>query len=80
MARINFIAIILKKILISFVRLYQILISPLLGANKCRFYPSCSNYMIQAIEKKGVIKGLIKGVGRLLRCHPWSQGGHDPLK
>lgn len=79
MAIINFITIILKKILISFVRLYQILISPLLGANKCRFQPSCSHYMIQAIEKKGIVKGLWKGAGRVLRCHPWSQGGNDPV-
>ena len=62
---------------ISIVKLYQIFISPLLP-NSCRFYPSCSNYSIQAFQKYGFIKGLIKSVWRILRCNPFNPGGHDP--
>ncbi len=69
-----------KKFFIFFVRLYQILISPLLGANKCRFYPTCSSYMILAIQKKGIFKGMGLGIWRVLRCHPWSKGGYDDVK
>ena len=46
----------------------------------CRFYPSCSEYAIQAIEKYGIIKGGIKSAWRVLRCNPWNKGGHDPVK
>ncbi len=63
--------------LIATVRLYQLLISPLLGKN-CRFEPTCSSYMIQAIEKYGVIRGVAKGVWRICRCHPFHPGGEDP--
>lgn len=64
-------------ILIAMVRLYQKTLSPLIGAN-CRFSPTCSSYMIQAIEKYGVIRGFSKGLGRIARCHPWGGSGHDP--
>jgi putative membrane protein insertion efficiency factor len=67
----------LGKILIGCVRLYQILLSPLLGKN-CRFHPSCSSYFILAVEKYGPIRGGLKGAWRICRCHPWSAGGHDP--
>ena len=63
--------------LISLVRLYQLTISPLLGAT-CRFHPSCSEYMIGAITKHGVIVGTCKGLRRILRCHPFHPGGYDP--
>lgn len=76
----KFITLIIKKFLIFFVRLYQILISPLVSNNACRFYPSCSQYMLESLEKRGIIKGLLSGIWRLLRCHPWSQGGNDPVK
>lgn len=46
----------------------------------CRYYPSCSEYGYQAIEKYGVVKGSFKALGRILRCNPWSQGGNDPIK
>lgn len=69
---------IFKKIFILPVRLYQILLSPLLGSN-CRFQPTCSNYMIQAIEEWGVIKGVWLGLKRIFRCHPWGPHGHDPV-
>lgn len=71
-----------KKILIlplvGLVRFYQILISPLLGSN-CRFTPTCSNYMLEALEVHGLIKGLYLGVKRIFRCHPWGGSGYDPV-
>jgi putative membrane protein insertion efficiency factor len=63
--------------LILAIRGYQGAISPLLGP-VCRFEPSCSHYMIGALRRYGVVKGLWKGTGRLLRCHPWHPGGYDP--
>ena len=66
-----------KWTMIALVKFYQRAISPLLGQN-CRFQPSCSQYMIGAIEKYGVLRGTIKGVWRILRCHPYSRGGYDP--
>jgi putative membrane protein insertion efficiency factor len=67
-----------KKTFIFLVKGYQFLISPLLG-NNCRFYPSCSQYMIQAIERFGIIKGVYLGGKRLSKCHPWHEGGMDPI-
>lgn len=65
---------------ILLIRLYQILLSPLLGANKCRYQPTCSHYAIGAIEEWGVIKGGYLAVKRILRCHPWSKHPmHDPV-
>lgn len=46
---------------------------------RCRFYPSCSQYMIQAIEKHGLLRGTLMGTKRILRCHPWNDGGYDPV-
>jgi len=69
----------LKKIMILLIRGYQIFISPWFGA-KCRFYPTCSTYFIQALEKYGVFKGSFLGIKRILKCHPWNDGGYDPLK
>lgn len=65
--------------LIILIRFYQIFISPLTPAT-CRFYPTCSTYFIQALEKYGPIKGTYLGIRRILRCHPWNPGGYDPLK
>ncbi|MEW4570189.1 membrane protein insertion efficiency factor YidD [Tautonia sp. JC769] len=59
------------------IRAYQLLLSPLIG-NACRFEPSCSRYMVGALRKYGLVRGLWKGTGRLLRCHPWHPGGYDP--
>ncbi|RUL87140.1 membrane protein insertion efficiency factor YidD [Tautonia sociabilis] len=59
------------------IRGYQLAIAPLLG-NVCRFEPSCSRYMVGALRKYGLFRGLWKGTGRLLRCHPWHPGGYDP--
>ena len=59
------------------VRLYQLTIG-LLVPKVCRFYPSCSEYFILAVQKHGPIKGGCKGVWRVCRCHPWNAGGYDP--
>jgi uncharacterized protein len=60
------------------IRLYQWTVSPLLGA-RCRFYPSCSQYALEAITRFGVLRGVWLGVRRLSRCHPWHEGGFDPV-
>ena len=65
------------RLLIAAVRLYQWLLSPLLG-HHCRFEPSCSAYFIGAVRKYGAVRGSIKGVWRILRCHPFHPGGYDP--
>lgn len=67
-----------KRVLIGMVLAYQLLISPLLGAN-CRFQPTCSHYMIGAINRFGSIRGTWLGIRRLSRCHPWQKGGLDPI-
>lgn len=69
----------MKKIFILIITFYQKKISPIFG-KKCKYYPTCSEYTKQAIEKYGVIKGLFKGIKRILRCNPFSKGGYDPLK
>ncbi|MDC2989312.1 membrane protein insertion efficiency factor YidD [Gammaproteobacteria bacterium] len=60
------------------IKLYQILISPLIGPN-CRYNPTCSNYAIQAINKHGPFKGTWLAIKRISRCHPWGGSGHDPV-
>ena len=64
-------------LLIGLVRLYQWLISPVLGQH-CRFEPSCSAYFIDAVKKYGAIRGACRGIWRICRCHPWNPGGYDP--
>jgi putative membrane protein insertion efficiency factor len=64
-------------LLIAAVRLYQWTLSPLVG-RQCRFTPTCSNYMIQAVTKYGAVVGFLKGVWRILRCNPLCRGGYDP--
>ncbi|RMF24421.1 MAG: membrane protein insertion efficiency factor YidD [Bacteroidetes bacterium] len=68
----------LKKLVILPIRAYQVLLSPLLGPT-CRYQPTCSHYMVQAIEEWGVIRGLWLGVRRIFRCHPWGGHGYDPV-
>ena len=67
----------LSWLLISLVRAYQVVLSPLLGGS-CRFQPSCSAYFIEAVQKYGPWRGSWMGVRRILRCHPFHPGGHDP--
>lgn len=69
----------MKKLFILIIEFYQRNISPMFG-KKCKFYPTCSEYTKQAIEKYGIIKGLYIGIKRILRCNPFSKGGYDPLK
>ena len=61
------------------IKLYQKLVSPLLG-ERCKYYPSCSEYAAQAIGKFGILRGLVLAGWRLLRCNPWSHGGFDPVE
>lgn len=65
------------RVLIALVRLYQFFLSPFLGG-QCRFYPSCSQYFIQAVQKYGAIMGAWRGMLRICRCHPFHRGGFDP--
>ena len=67
-----------KNILILFIKLYQYCISPLLGP-RCRFYPSCSQYAIEAVQRHGSISGLFLMLKRISKCHPWHQGGIDQV-
>lgn len=63
--------------LVGLIRIYQLSVSPLLGPS-CRFEPSCSQYMIDALRRYGLLRGAWKGLRRVLRCHPWNPGGYDP--
>ena len=69
----------MKTVMIYLIKGYQKFISPFFPQS-CRFYPTCSTYFIQALEKYGFFKGSRLGIGRLLRCHPFNPGGYDPLK
>jgi uncharacterized protein len=64
-------------VLIGGVRIYQLGIRPVLPPS-CRFYPSCSEYFIEAVRKYGPIRGALRGTWRICRCHPWNAGGFDP--
>jgi putative membrane protein insertion efficiency factor len=68
----------MQRILMGIIRLYQWTLSPMLGP-RCRFYPSCSCYAHRAIELHGVLRGTWLGAKRLLRCHPFAEGGYDPV-
>lgn len=69
----------MTKVLLILIRIYQRRISPTLGKN-CRFYPTCSQYTYEALEKYGLLKGGILGIKRILKCHPFNKGGIDLLK
>jgi putative membrane protein insertion efficiency factor len=69
----------MKKIIIILINFYQKIISPFLPKS-CRFYPTCSEYAKQSINKHGIIKGGFKSFKRLLKCHPWHEGGYDPVE
>ena len=66
-------------LLIKLIKIYKFLISPLLG-NSCRYFPTCSEYSIEALKTYGLFKGLLLSVKRILSCHPWGRGGLDPVK
>ncbi len=68
----------MRFILQSLIKVYRFFISPLLGEN-CRFYPSCSNYALEAIQRHGAFAGSVLTIKRLLRCHPFCEGGIDPV-
>jgi putative membrane protein insertion efficiency factor len=65
------------QLLIGLVRIYQWTLSPIVG-RQCRFTPTCSNYFIEAVRKYGAVRGALRGIWRICRCHPFHPGGHDP--
>ena len=69
----------MKKLLIQIIKVYRKYISPLKGRPTCIYYPTCSQYAIEALEKYGVVKGTYIAVRRILRCHPFHKGGYDPV-
>ena len=68
----------MRRLAVFLIRLYQWTVSPLLGP-RCRFYPSCSHYALEAIERFGSVRGLWLALSRIARCHPFHPGGFDPV-
>lgn len=68
----------MNRLLVWILRAYQLVLSPMLGQN-CRFYPSCSHYAIEAIKTHGAARGSWLAARRVCRCHPWNEGGLDPV-
>ncbi|EGW54082.1 membrane protein insertion efficiency factor YidD [Candidatus Endoriftia persephone] len=68
----------MRSIITFLIRIYQVALSPFLG-NHCRFYPSCSSYAVEAVQKHGTLYGLWLSIKRISRCHPWHEGGVDPV-
>jgi hypothetical protein len=69
----------LRRIAILPIRAYQLVLSPATG-DRCKYYPSCSEYAAQAVTRYGILRGLVLAGWRLLRCNPWSRGGFDPVE
>ncbi len=69
----------MKYLIVKFIQVYQIILSPI-SRPSCRFYPTCSQYAVDAIEKKGIVVGLLKGIWRVIRCNPFGGSGYDPVK
>jgi uncharacterized protein len=67
-----------QRALAAGIRSYQVLLSPIFGT-QCRFYPTCSHYALEAIAQHGAAKGVLLSVGRIARCNPLCEGGHDPV-
>ena len=68
----------MRALLLLLIRFYQRALSPMMGSN-CRFYPSCSHYTYEAVERYGTAQGGWMGLRRIFRCHPWNPGGFDPV-
>lgn len=68
----------MRRILVTLIRVYQWLLSPFLGQN-CRYHPSCSHYAVEAVERHGPVRGTWMALRRVGRCHPWHEGGYDPV-
>ena len=69
----------MKSALIALIKVYKRYLSPMIP-DSCRFYPTCSQYAIDALSKYGILKGSIKAIYRILRCNPFNKGGYDPVK
>jgi uncharacterized protein len=69
----------IRRVVVAPIRLWQRFISPAFG-QRCKYYPSCSEYAVQSIERFGILRGLVLAGWRLLRCNPWSHGGFDPVE
>jgi putative membrane protein insertion efficiency factor len=69
----------LRRLAVLPIRAYQLLLSPMVG-QRCKYYPSCSEYAAQAVQRYGILRGLVLAGWRLLRCNPWSRGGFDPVE
>jgi len=69
---------VISKFAIILIKIYQAAVSPLFGKT-CRFHPSCSEYTIQSINKRGILKGVYAGLKRIIRCNPLNPGGYDPV-
>jgi uncharacterized protein len=68
-----------RTLFVAPIKLYQKVVSPMFG-DRCKYYPSCSEYAVQAVGKFGILRGLVLAGWRLLRCNPWSHGGFDPVE
>ena len=68
-----------RRLIVVLIRAYQRVVSPMFG-RRCKYYPSCSEYAVQAVTKFGILRGLVLAGWRLLRCNPWSRGGYDPVE
>ena len=69
----------MKRIVLLPVRFYRRFLSPLKPAPTCRYYPTCSSYAIEAVERRGVVVGTLKAIWRVIRCNPLFSGGYDPV-
>jgi uncharacterized protein len=69
----------MKYLIVKFIRVYQIILSPI-SRPSCRFYPTCSQYAVEAIEKRGIVVGVLKSIWRVIRCNPFGGSGYDPVK
>ena len=69
----------MQHLIISFLRAYKRYVSPMLPS-ACRFHPTCSEYMMEAVARHGAMRGIAKGLARIARCHPFHSGGYDPVR